>query len=167
MARDSSIERVVQLLSHPATPDLLINNRAFQRMLTEGITCEIATVGSQKSPFEKLWLLDLEDIDNNDWLAVNQFTVVENVNGHSHNRRADVVLFVNGIPLAVLELKNPTDEKADTLKAFNQLQTYKLQIPSLFTSNEVLVASDGGHGAHRQPERRLGPLHALAHHRWQ
>ena len=81
----------------------------------------------------------LRDPENNDWLAVNQFTVVED----QHKRRPDVVLFVNGLPLAVIELKNPADEKATIWTAFNQLQTYKEQIPSLFAYNEVLVISDG------------------------
>ena len=106
-------------------------------------------------------MLDYDDPENNDWLAVNQFTVVED----QHNRRADVVLFVNGLPLAVIELKNPADENATIWTAFNQLQTYKPQIPSLFAYNEALVISDG-------LQARLGSLtadtrvvHALAHHR--
>ena len=73
-------------------------------------------------------LIDFDDVDMNDWLAVNQFTVIE----HEHNRRPDVVLFVNGLPLAVIELKNPGDVSATLEGAFNQLQTYKDQIPSLF-----------------------------------
>ena len=77
--------------------------------------------------------------DNNDWLAVNQFTVAEG----QHTRRPDVVLFVNGLPLAVIELKNPADENADVWTAFQQLQTYQAQIPSLFATNAALVASDG------------------------
>ena len=98
-------------------------------------------------------------MDANDWLAVNQYTVVE----HSHNRRPDVVLLVNGLPLAVIELKNPGDEHATLEGAFNQLQTYKDQIPSLFRTNAVLVTSDG-------LKARVGSLtadhrtvHALAH----
>ena len=84
-------------------------------------------------------LLDFDDVDANDWLAVNQYTVIENRN----NRRPDVVLFVNGLPLAVIELKNPGAENATLEGAFNQLQTYKDQIPSLFRTNAVLVTSDG------------------------
>ena len=83
-------------------------------------------------------LIDFKDIDANDWLAVNQYTVVE----HSHNRRPDVVLFVNGRPLAVIELKNPGDENATLEGAFNQFQTYKDQIPSLFRTNAALVTSE-------------------------
>jgi type I restriction enzyme, R subunit len=83
--------------------------------------------------------IDYDDPDNNDWLVVNQFTVVE----AGHNRRADVVVFVNGLPLGVLELKNPGDENATIWDAYTQLQTYKQQIPSLFAYNETLVVSDG------------------------
>ena len=94
-------------------------------------------------------VLDFDEPDNNDWLAVNQFTVVEN----RHERRADIVLFVNGLPLAVIELKNAAAENATIWTAFNQLQTYKGQIPSLFTFNEALVISDGIHA-------RIGTLTA-------
>ena len=84
-------------------------------------------------------LVDFENPDANDWLAVNQFTIVEN----KHERRPDVLLFLNGLPVAVIELKNPADANATVWKAYNQLQTYKEQIPSLFVTNEVLVISDG------------------------
>jgi len=86
-----------------------------------------------------VWLLDLDDLENNDWLAVNQFTVIED----RKNRRADIVIFVNGLPLGVIELKNPADEKATIRHAFNQLQTYKSDIPVLFIYSELLVISDG------------------------
>ena len=88
---------------------------------------------------DKVWLLDVENPDNNDWLAVNQFTVIEN----SRNRRPDIVVFINGLPLAVIELKNPADEQATIRHAFNQLQTYKGDIPSLFACNELMIISDG------------------------
>ena len=86
----------------------------------------------------RVQLVDFENPVNNDWLAVNQFTVVEN-----SERRPDIVLFINGLPLAVIELKNPTDENATVWSAFRQLQTYKREIPRLFTYNEALVISDG------------------------
>jgi len=142
-ASPQDIESAVRAVSSPQTPDLLTNNRAFHHLLTEGIDVEVPAPDGFGTSYKKLWLLDLDDLNNNDWLALNQFTVVENVNGRRHTRRADVVVFVNGIPLAVLELKNPADENATTQDAFRQLQTYKAQIPSLFTTNEVLVASDG------------------------
>ena len=88
---------------------------------------------------EQVRLIDFDDPDANDWLAVNQFTVIEN----KANRRPDVVIFVNGLPLGVVELKNPGDENATLDGAFNQLQTYKSQITSLFRTNAVLVISDG------------------------
>ena len=98
---------------------------------------------------DKVRALDFDDPDNNDWLAVNQFTIVEN----KHERRPDIVLFVNGLPLAVIELKNPADENASISSAFHQLQTYKAEIPSLFTFNAALVVSDG-------LEARIGALTA-------
>jgi len=98
---------------------------------------------------DKVWLLDFAQPDNNDWLVVNQFTVIEN----HVNRRPDVVVFINGMPLAVIELKNPADHQATVRTAYNQFQTYKAQIPSLFTCNEVLIISDGH-------EAKIGSLSA-------
>jgi type I restriction enzyme R subunit len=117
-------------------------------MLVDGVAMEYrrpdgAIAGAQAR------VLDFDDPDNNDWLAVNQFTVVEN----RHTRRPDVVLFVNGLPLAVIELKNPADEQATIWSAYQQLQTYKREIPSLFVYNEALVISDG-------LEARIGTLTA-------
>ena len=88
---------------------------------------------------DRVRLVDFDAPEQNDFLAVNQFTVIEG----QHNRRPDIVVFVNGLPLAVIELKNAADEDATVWTAFNQLQTYKLQIPSLFAFNEALVISDG------------------------
>jgi type I restriction enzyme R subunit len=137
------IEAAVRAVSSPQTPDPLTNNRAFHRLLTDGLDLEVPAPDGIGTQYKKLWLLDLDDLANNDWLALNQFTVVETVGGRQHTRRADVVIFVNGLPLAVLELKNPAAENATTQDAFRQLQTYKAQIPALFITNEVLVASDG------------------------
>jgi type I restriction enzyme R subunit len=98
---------------------------------------------------DKVWLLDFAKPENNDWLAVNQFAVVEDPSSRGyagvnrHNRRPDVVIFVNGLPLVVIELKNATDENATIWSAFQQLQTYKLQIPSLLAYNALLIISDG------------------------
>ncbi len=135
----AAIEEAARKVILPETPDLIANNRAFHRLLTEGVDVEVPAESGYGTRHIKIWLLDLDEIDNNDWLAANQYTVLED----QHNRRADVVVFVNGMPLAVIELKNPADPKADTRAAFRQLQTYKAEIPALFTSNEVLVASDG------------------------
>ena len=113
-------------------------NRAVHRMLVDGVTVEYrrkdgSIAGAQAQ------VLDFNAPDNNDWLAVNQFTVAE---GH-HTRRPDVLLFVNGLPLAVIELKNPADENATIWSAFQQLETYQAQIPTLFATNAALVVSDG------------------------
>src|ERR1039458_4216293 len=127
--------RKIRLISHPT---LIENNRAFHRLLVEGVDVEFRNADGQ-IVHDKVWLIDFTNPEANEFLAVNQFTVEE---GH-FNRRADVVVFINGIPVAVLELKNITDEQATIRKAFDQFQTYKAQIPSLFTSNSLLVISDG------------------------
>ena len=106
-------------------------------MLVDGVDIEYRKKG--RIVGDKIWLFDFETPENNDFLAVNQFTVIEG----NHNRRPDIVLFVNGLPLAVIELKNPADEEATIWSAYRQLQTYKEEIPSLFTYNELLVVSDG------------------------
>lgn len=147
-APEAARTEAVRLLLTAATGSLVEENRRVHRMLTEGVSVQYRDdAGAIVS--DKLWLIDLTNPDANDWVAVNQFTVVE----AGQNRRPDVVLFVNGLPLAVLELKNPGDENATLTGAFNQLQTYKEQIPSLFRTNAVLVASDG-------MEARIGSLTA-------
>ena len=133
-----TLEDVLRKVQQTETPSLIEENRRLHRYLIEGVPVEIAREdGSIGGDVARL--IDFDDVDANEWLAVNQYTVVE----HSHNRRPDVVLFVNGLPLAVIELKNPGDEHATLEGAFNQLQTYKDQIPSLFRTNAVLVTSDG------------------------
>ncbi len=117
---------------------LVERNRAVHRMLVDGVTVEYrrpdgSIAGAQAR------VIDFEVPENNDWVAVNQFTVVEG----QHERRPDIVVFVNGLPLAVIELKNPTDEKATVWSAYKQLQTYQAQIPALFAYNVCMVASDG------------------------
>lgn len=119
------------------SPSLLINNESFHKYLTEGIDIEYRKDGQIRG--DKVYLVDFNDPENNEFLAVNQLTITEN----NENRRPDLVLFVNGLPLVVIELKNPIDENATTKSAFNQLQTYKHLIPSLFTYNSLLIASDG------------------------
>jgi type I restriction enzyme R subunit len=119
------------------SPDLIANNEAFHSMLTEGITVTYNKNGHERG--DLLWLIDFEHPENNEFLVVNQFTIIEN----QANKRPDVILFVNGLPLVVIELKNPADENATIGSAFNQLQTYKQAIPSLFSYNGLLVISDG------------------------
>ena len=143
-----ALEDALRRLTRPAGATLEARNRDFHRMLVAGVTVEhIGTDGRVHGA--QVRVLDFGDPDGNDWLAVNQFTVVEN----KHERRPDIVLFVNGLPLAVIELKNPADENATIWAAFQQLQTYKVEIPSLFTFNAALVVSDG-------LEARIGALNA-------
>jgi type I restriction enzyme R subunit len=125
-------------------PGLGTNNRAFHKMLTDGVDVEYRTAGGDVRG-DKAWLVDFAHPENNDFLAVNQFTVegVRATGQSPQHRRPDVVLFINGLPLVVVELKNPADEKADTFKAFRQIQTYKQEIPSLFAYNEIVVLLDG------------------------
>ena len=133
-AREDALRKVVR----PDRPTLVTNNRAFHRMLRDGVEVEYRREDGSIAG-DRVHLVDYHDPDNNDWLAVNQFTVIEGQN----NRRPDVVVFVNGMPLSVIELKNAADEDATIWTAFNQLQTYKDQIPSLFVYNEALIVSDG------------------------
>ncbi len=120
------------------TISLFENNQAFHQMLTEGIDVKFS-IGEGKTKTDKVWLIDFSNPEKNEFIAINQFTVIENHN----NKRPDIVLFVNGLPLVVIELKNAIDENADVKAAFNQLQTYKQLIPSLFTYNAFLIVSDG------------------------
>ncbi|MBD2079878.1 type I restriction endonuclease subunit R [Leptolyngbya sp. FACHB-17] len=142
------IQSAIQQVLRPETQNLYNNNQRFHRLLTEGVPVSYPGADG-RTQHDQVWLIDWKNPDHNDWLVVNQFTVIENQKNH----RPDVVVFVNGLPLAVIELKNAADENADTDKAFNQLQTYKRNIPSLFTTNEVLLISDGR-------EARLGSLTA-------
>ena len=142
----AALDDAFRKLTRPESSTLEARNRAFHRMLVDGITVEYldrdgAVRGAQAQ------IIDFEDPATSDWLAVNQFTVVEN----KHERRPDIVLFVNGLPLGVIELKNPTDENATIRSAFQQLQTYMSEIPSLFAFNAALIVSDG-------LEARIGTL---------
>ena len=143
-----AIEEALRKATRVETPAPEENNRRFHKLLTEGIDVEFRRTDDTVTA-DKVWLIDWANPDNNDWLVVNQFTVSED----RHTRRPDVVVFVNGIPLSVIELKSPTEENATARTAFNQLQTYKMEIPSLFRSNALLVVSDG-------LEARLGTLSA-------
>lgn len=134
------IEEAIRKILIADSPNMADGNRFFHRLLTDGVDVEIPSSNKYGgSHYTKVWLLDLTVIDNNDWIALSQFTVIAD----NRNRRADMVIFVNGLPLAVLELKSPGDENATIKQAFNQLQTYKKDIASLFVTNEILVISDG------------------------
>lgn len=134
----TSIERAIQLITMIESPNLIINNRNFQKYITDGMDVDHRTEDGRNT-VEKLWLFDFENPKNNDFLAVNQFTVVDG----QHNKRPDVVVFVNGLPLVVIELKSSTNEMAGVTEAYHQLQTYKSTIPTLFKYNAFLVTSDG------------------------
>jgi type I restriction enzyme R subunit len=132
-AREDAIKQVLRLNS----PDLITNNEAFHRMLTEGITVNYQKDGYPRG--DLVWLIDFKNPVNNDFIVSNQFAVIEN----NVNKRPDVILFVNGLPLLVIELKNPAVENATVRSAYKQIQTYKEAIPSLFTYNSFVVLSDG------------------------
>ena len=144
----SALETGLRSLINPDGPTLETRNRAFHRALTRGVTVPVRRDDGTMSG-EPATVVDFENPDNNDWLAVNQFTVKEN----QSTRRADIVLFLNGLPLGIIELKNPADENADVWDAWQQLQTYENELPSLFSLNEFLMVSDGLHA-------RIGPLTA-------
>ncbi len=130
-------EEAVKKILRTESPELLKNNVQFHQYLTDGITVEYRKDG--QIVYDKVWLFDFENPENNSFTAINQFTIIENDN----NRRPDIILFINGLPLVVIELKNPIDDKATLDKAYQQLQTYQSQIPSLFHFNEILMISDG------------------------
>jgi type I restriction enzyme R subunit len=133
-AREEALRKVLR----PESPSLMGNNRRFHAMLRDGVEVEYCRADGSIAG-DRVRLINFNAPQVNDWLAVNQFTVIE---GH-HNRRPDIVIFLNGLPLGVIELKNAADEGATIWSAFQQLQTYKEQIGSLFHYNEVLVVSDG------------------------
>ena len=132
-ARDDALDQVRAL----GEPSLLAANRALHRLLVNGVPVQYQKDGETRGDFARL--VDWANPASNDWLAVNQFSV----KGTRYTRRPDIVLFINGLPLVVLELKNPADANADIWTAYQQLQTYKEQIPDLFHYNELMVISDG------------------------
>ena len=149
-----ALNEAFRKVTNPEGGTLEARNRALHRILVDGVTVEYrrpdgSIAGAQAR------VLDFDDPANNDWLAVNQFTVVEGRGTASRGptRRPDVVLFVNGLPLTIVELKNPADEEATIWTAFQQIQTYKMELPTLFAFNELLVISDG-------VEARVGTLTA-------
>ncbi len=143
-AREEALRKVVR----GGTPSLVQTNRAFHRMLRNGVEVEYARADGSIAG-DHVRLVDFSDPVLNDWLAVNQFTVIEG----QQNRRPDVLIFVNGLPLGLIELKNAADEDATIWTAYAQVQTYKAEIPSLLGYNAVLVLSDG-------IEARIGSLTA-------
>ena len=144
----TGLDDALRKLTHPEGSALEACNRAFHRMLVNGVPVEYRTSDGNIRG-EQAQVIDFDHPDNNDWLAVNQFTVTENRN----TRRPDIVLFLNGLPLGVIELKNPAVEDATIWAAWQQLQTYLAELPSLFSMNEMLIVSDG-------LEARIGALGA-------
>jgi type I restriction enzyme R subunit len=132
-SRHEAIRQVIRLTS----PDLLSANEVFHLLLTQGIPVSYQKDGAERGDLVRL--VDFDTPENNEFAAVNQFAIIEN----NINKRPDIVLFVNGLPLVVIELKNATDEKATVKNAFQQLQTYKAAIPSLMAYNCLLIVSDG------------------------
>lgn len=145
VAREDALKQVLEL----GLPVQLSANRLFHRLLVSGVPVQYQKEGETRGDFVRL--IDWVEAKANDWLAINQFSI----QGPKHTRRPDIILFVNGLPLVMLELKNPADIKADLGKAFDQIQTYKEQIPDLFQYNEILVIADGS-------EARMGSLSADA-----
>ncbi len=144
-AREDALQQVRDL----GIPALLSANRRFHQLLVAGVPVEYQKDGETRGDLARL--IDWTEPGNNEWLAVNQFSI----KGPHHTRRPDIVLFVNGLPVVLVELKNPADENADIWKAFDQIQTYKDQTPDIFQYNEILVISDG-------TDARLGSLSASA-----
>ncbi|MGI0864631.1 type I restriction endonuclease subunit R [Pseudomonas aeruginosa] len=142
-AREDALRQVLEL----GVPVQLSANRLFHRLLVGGVPVQYQKDGETRGDFVRL--IDWADVRANEWLAINQFSI----QGPKHTRRPDIILFVNGLPLVLLELKNPADVHADLVKAFDQLQTYKEQIPDVFHYNEILVISDGS-------EARMGSMSA-------
>ncbi len=137
-------EQALKTVQRIHSPDLIANNEQFHKYLTDGVPVQYRVGERELGGY--VWLVDFANPDDNEFLAVNQYTVTEKSLSHSGaglSKRLDIVLFINGIPLVVMELKNPADENATTYKAFEQIQTYKATIPTLFTYNAFCVISDG------------------------
>ncbi len=150
----SALDEVARRVLRLDSPSLEENNHTFHKMVREGIEVQVKKHVGVRG--DLAWLFDHDNLDNNDWLVVNQLTVIDGNN----NRRPDLVLYVNGLPVGVVELKNPDDEHATVEGAWNQLQLYKSQIPALFHTNEILVVSDGTEarvGSLTAPFERFGP----------
>lgn len=135
---DGALEDAFRQITIPQSPSLIMNNKAFQKMITDGIDVQVKQADASYRT-EKAYVFDFGKPLNNEFMVANQFTIVE----HGVEKRPDVVAFVNGIPLVVIELKSASDENVDITDAYNQLQTYKMTIPSLFTYNSFMVTSDG------------------------
>jgi len=144
---EDALEDAAKKLTRTISPTQLGQNHQIHLMLIEGV--DVSYRKGDRIVSDKARVIDFDHPDKNEWFIINQFTIIENGN----NRRPDLLIFLNGLPVAIFELKNPADEKADIWKAFNQIQTYKDQIPTLFHYNNVIAISDG-------LEARMGSLTA-------
>jgi type I restriction enzyme, R subunit len=133
----AALDEAIKTIQRISSPELLANNETFHRLLTEGVNVSYQKDGNTRG--DLVWLVDFDNLDNNEFVVANQFTIIEN----NQNKRPDIVLFVNGLPLVVIELKNAADENATLQSAYQQISTYKATIPSLFTYNGFVVLSDG------------------------
>ena len=149
VAREDALKQVLDL----GIPAQLAANQQFHKLLVNGVPVQYQKEGETRGDYVRL--ADFGDVGANEWLAINQYSIKGHHNAHSHTRRPDIILFLNGLPVVLLELKNPADETADILKAFDQIQTYKEQIPDVFEYNALLVISDGS-------DARFGSLSANA-----
>ncbi len=155
---ESAIEQAMAIILKHDSLDLKTNNHAFHRLLLEGVPVEYRK--DDRTIHDRTFLIDFENMANNRFLAVNQFTI----QGTKQPRRLDIVCFINGLPIAVMELKSPNDENADIWKSFNQLQTYKNELSDLFVFNEALVVSDGYNariGSLTANQERYSPWRAI------
>jgi type I restriction enzyme, R subunit len=143
-----AIDDAYRRLTRPEEPSIVTQNHALHKLLVDEVTVEYTRPDGSIAGGQ-VRVIDFDHPENNDWAAVNQFTVVEG----QHTRRPDVLIFLNGLPVVLMELKNPADENATIWSAFDQIQTYKAQIPSLFAYNQLLIISDG-------LEARVGSLTA-------
>lgn len=132
-----ALEEVYRKINMRNSPSMLYENKEFHQLLTDGVDIQVSTADGYRT--KKVWLFDFEDYENNNFYAVNQFRV----NDRNHTRKIDICVFVNGIPLAVFELKSFSDENVGTAEAYNQLETYKSELSNLFVFNSLLVISDG------------------------
>jgi type I restriction enzyme, R subunit len=137
-----AVDEVLRKVINPSHPSLILNNRSFHLMLVNGVEVQYRNKDGGQAA-EPVRLVNFDDPDDNDFVACNQFTIIEG----NINRRPDIIVFINGLPISVFELKSITKDTSVMVEAFNQLQTYKKQIPSLFTYNEILIASDGHQAA--------------------
>ncbi len=156
----SVLDTVSKQIVKPEAAVLIKSNKAFHRLLLEGVKVEFKDEGKAKTDYVQL--VDFADVTNNQFLVVNQYTIT----GSKGNRRPDVIVFINGLPLAVIELKNPADESADIWSAYQQLQTYKDEVSDLFIFNEALVVSDGLNarvGSLTANKERFLPWRTIAH----